>query len=117
MLTLLKLGTKAINARFDACILKSNKKNCCYLQWSLHKYKRFPSVMQLFYESHAYVLGKLAENYHWRQRFPCFFFVVAFLLLLKFRVRPQALEDIQNERNGPGDDVGDSCNLIGSQRT
>lgn len=45
------------------------------------------------------------------------FFVVAFLLLLKLRVRPQALEDIQNERNGPGDDVGDSCNLIGSQRT
>ena len=43
--------------------------------------------------------------------------VVSFLVQLKFQVRPQALEGIQNETNGPGNDVGDIYNLIGSQST
>ena len=76
--------------------------------------------MRLFYESHAYVLDKLPGNHHKRHSFSCFFFfvvVVSFLVQLKFQVRPQALEGIQNETNGPGNDVGDIYNLIGSQST
>ena len=58
--------------------------------------------MRLFYERHAYVLDKLPGNHH------IFFVVVLSLLVqLKFQVRPQALEDIQNETNGPGNDVED----------